>query len=100
VLLLNDSGAVIGVTQSIDTSSGSSSGIGFANSFVDRKAGSPALITTGHSDHPYLGVSVITLDPNMATAYEFAIQSARCFSRNRHSGGPADNAGIKASNTI
>ena len=37
-VLLNDSGAVIGVTQSIATSSGSSSGVGFAIPSVIVKA--------------------------------------------------------------
>jgi len=98
-VLLNDSGAVIGVTQSIDTSSGSSSGIGFAIPSSIVKQVVPALITTGHSDHPYLGVSVITLDPNMATAMNLPSNQHGALVETVTAGGPADNAGIKASNT-
>ena len=98
-VLLNDTGAVIGVTQSIATSSGSSSGIGFAIPSSIVKQVVPALITTGHSDHPYLGVSVITLDPSMATAMNLPSNQHGALVETVTAGGPADKAGIKASNT-
>ena len=67
-VLLNDSGKVIGITQSIDTSSGSSSGVGFAipASIIEQVV--PALINTGAYQHPYLGVTVTSLDPATAAA--------------------------------
>jgi 2-alkenal reductase len=98
-VLLNDNGAVIGVTQSIDTSSGSSSGVGFAIPSSIVKQVVPALITTGHSDHPYLGVSVMTLDSSMATAMNLPSNQHGALVEAVTSGGPADKAGIKASNT-
>ena len=98
-VLLNDTGAVIGVTQSIATSSGSSSGVGFAIPSSIVKQVVPALITTGHSDHPYLGVSVATLDPNMAAAMNLSSNQHGALVEAVTSGGPADKAGIKASNT-
>jgi 2-alkenal reductase len=98
-VLLNDTGAVIGVTQSIATSSGSSSGVGFAIPSVIVKQVVPALITTGHSDYPYLGVSVVTLDPSMATAMNLPSNQHGALVEAVTSGGPADKAGIKASDT-
>jgi 2-alkenal reductase len=98
-VLLNDNGAVIGVTQSIATSSGSSSGVGFAIPSVIVKQVVPALITTGHSDHPYLGVSVGTLDPNIAKAMNLPSNQRGALVETVTAGGPADKAGIKASST-
>jgi len=98
-VLLNDNAAVIGVTQSIATSSGSSSGVGFAIPSSIVKQVVPALITTGHSDYPYLGVSVGTLDPNIATAMNLPSNQHGALVESVTAGGPADKAGIRASNT-
>jgi len=61
-VLLNDSGKVIGVTQSIDTSSGHLPVLGLP-SRIHCRTGYPALINTGVYQHPYLGVTVTSLDP-------------------------------------
>ena len=98
-VLLDDAGSVIGVTQSIATSSGSSSGVGFAIPSVIIKQVAPALITTGHYDHPYLGITVTSLDPNMATAMNLPSGQRGALVEAITSGSPADKAGIKASNT-
>ena len=98
-VLLDDTGAVIGVTQSIATSSGSSSGVGFAIPSVIVKQVVPDLITTGHYDHPYLGLTLTSLDPNMANAMNLPSGQRGALVEAVTSGGPADKAGIKASNT-
>lgn len=98
-VLLDDTGAVIGVTQSIATSSGSSSGVGFAIPSVIIKNVVPALITTGHYEHPYLGLTLTSLDPNMANAMNLPSGQRGALVEAVTSGGPADKAGIKASNT-
>ncbi len=98
-VLLDDTGAVIGVTQSIETESGSSSGVGFAIPSVIVKQVVPDLIKTGHYDHPYLGVSVGTLDPDMATAMNLPSNQRGALVETVTTGGPADKAGIKAGNT-
>lgn len=98
-VLLDDTGALIGVTQSIATSSGSSSGVGFAIPSVIVKQVVPALITKGHYDHPYLGVSVTSLDPDLATAMNLPSNQHGALVETVTAGGPADKAGLKASNT-
>jgi len=98
-VLLNDTGAVIGVTQSIETQSGTSSGVSFAIPSAIVKQVIPDLIKTGHYDHPYLGVTVTSLDPNMAAAMNLPSGQRGALVEDVASGGPADKAGIKASNT-
>jgi S1-C subfamily serine protease len=98
-VLLDDNGAVIGVTQSIESQSGSSSGVGFAIPSSIVKQVVPALIKTGHYDHPYLGLSVGTLDPNIAKAMNLPSNQRGALVESIISGGPADKAGIKASTT-
>jgi S1-C subfamily serine protease len=98
-VLLNDSGKVIGVTQSIDTSSGSSSGVGFAipASIVEQVV--PALINTGVYQHPYLGVTVTSLDPATAGAMNLTSGQRGALVEAVTSGSPADKAGLKAGST-
>jgi S1-C subfamily serine protease len=95
-VLLNDSGKVIGITQSIDTSSGSSSGVGFAipASIVEQVI--PALINTGAYQHPYLGVTVTSLDPATAAAMNLTSGQRGALIEAVTSGSPADKAGLKA----
>ena len=72
-VLLDDTGAVIGVTQSIETKSGSSSGVGFAIPSAIVKQVVPDLIKGGHYDHPYLGVAVTYTRSHPSRRHEFAI---------------------------
>ena len=98
-VLLDDTGKVIGVTQSIATTSGSSAGVGFAIPSAIVKQVVPALIKTGHYDHPYLGISVISLDPDLASAMNLPPNQRGALVETVATGGPADKAGIKASQT-
>jgi len=98
-VLLDDTGAVIGVTQSIASQSGSSSGVGFAIPSAIVKQVATALIKSGHYDHPYLGISVTSLDPTLAAAMNLPSSQRGALVETVAAGGPADKAGIKASNT-
>ena len=98
-VLLDDTGAVIGVTQSIATESGSSAGVGFAIPSAIVKQVVPALITSGHYDHPYLGISVGTLNPDLATAINLPSTQRGALVGTVTAGSPADKAGIKGSTT-
>jgi serine protease Do len=98
-VLLDISGSVIGVTQSIATNSGGSSGVGFAipASIVQQVA--PALIKNGHYDHPYLGLSVVSLDPDITSALNLPPNQRGALIQTITAGGPADKAGLKAGQT-
>ncbi|MFN2161718.1 MAG: PDZ domain-containing protein, partial [Candidatus Promineifilaceae bacterium] len=58
----------VGVTSAIISAVRSSSGVGFAipSSIVQEVV--PALITDGHFDHPYIGISGTSLTPDLAEA--------------------------------
>ncbi len=95
--LLDDAGLLVGVTYSIETTSGTSAGVGFAipSSIVQQVA--PALINTGHYDHPYLGVSITPMDPDLAKAMNLSSNQRGALVQGVTAGGPADKAGIQAS---
>ncbi|HXX59293.1 MAG TPA: trypsin-like peptidase domain-containing protein [Dehalococcoidales bacterium] len=97
-VLLDKTGAVIGVTQSIESASGSSSGVGFAIPSAIVQQVVPALITGGHYDHPYLGISVASVTPDIAGAMNLPASQRGALVIAVSSGGPADKAGIKAGN--
>jgi len=67
-VLVNEDGKVMGVTFAIESTVQANSGIGFVipSSIVNRVV--PTLIATGHYDHPFLGISGISLTPDLAKA--------------------------------
>ncbi len=96
-VLLDSQGQVIGVTQSIESQSGSSAGIGFAIPSQVVKQVVPALITTGSYVHPYLGISGTSLTPTLAQAMSLNATQRGALVMDVTSGGPADKAGLKGS---
>jgi serine protease Do len=67
-VLVDAQGMVIGVTAAIQSPVDANSGIGFVipSSIVKRVV--PALIQTGHYDHPYIGITGTTLTSDLAKA--------------------------------
>lgn len=98
-VLLDDKGEVIGVTSSIATTSGSSAGVGFAIPSAIVNQVIPALIKTGSYDHPYLGISVVTLNPDLANAMNLPSDQRGALVGTVTAGSPAEKSGIKASQT-
>lgn len=95
-VLLDDTGKVIGVTSSIATTSGTSAGIGFAIPSAIVQQVIPALINTGHYDHPYLGMTLISLNPDLATAMNLPSAQRGALIEAVTAGGPAAKAGLQA----
>jgi S1-C subfamily serine protease len=95
-VLLDSSGRLIGVTQSIATTSGSSSGVGFAIPSAIVLQVVPSLISTGRYDHPYLGVSIMSMNPDIAAAMNLPANQRGALVETVTAGSPADKAGIKA----
>ncbi len=98
-VLLDATGAVMGVTQSIDTTSGSSSGVGFAIPSAILKQVIPDLISSGKYVHPYLGISVISLEPDLNGAMDLPANQRGALVQTVTANSPADKAGLKASQT-
>jgi S1-C subfamily serine protease len=96
--LLDLSGRVIGVNSQIISSSGTSSGVGFAVSASTVQRVVPELISQGHYSHPWLGVQLLSLTSANRTALEEAGATVPVDSGvlvlETVAGGPADKAGV------
>ena len=95
--LLNNYGEVIGINTAIQTDTGEFSGVGFAIPSNTMKKIVPVLIQTGHYKHPWLGVSGITVDPDLADSLGLSTHSGFLI-ENIVSDSPASKAGLHASN--
>ncbi len=95
--LVNDQGALIGVTSAIESTSNSNSGIGFAipASIVQKVI--PELIKSGKYEHPYLGISGTALTPSLAQAMKLNATQRGALVEEIVPNGPADKAGLKGS---
>ncbi len=96
-ILLDDTGKVIGVTSSIASTSGTSAGVGFAIPAAIVKQVIPALISTGHYDHPYLGISTVSLNPDLAGAMGLPSNQRGALVVTVTAGAPAAKAGLQES---
>jgi serine protease Do len=98
-VLLDSQGRVIGVTQSMSSTSGSSAGVGFAIPAAIVKQVVPILIKNGHYDHPYLGLVVISLNPDYASAMKLPANQRGALVEGVTIGSPAEKASLKPSQT-
>ena len=96
-VLINDLGQVIGVTAAIESPVNASSGIGFAIPSIIVQKVVPALISTGHYDHPYLGISGTDLTPDLAKAMNLNASQRGALVVDVTAGGPAAKAGLLGS---
>jgi S1-C subfamily serine protease len=96
-VLLNDVGEVIGVTAAIESPVRANAGVGFVipSSIVDRVV--PELIKNGSYAHPYLGISGISLFPDLATAMDLDKDQRGAMVAAVSPDGPADKAGLLGS---
>ena len=93
-VLVNDQGQVLGVTFAIESATGSSAGIGFVIPSAIVKRVVPSLIETGVYEHPYLGISGLSLTPDLAEAMNLDMDQRGALVATVVSGGPADEAGL------
>lgn len=98
-VLINDQGQVEGVTYSLESNSGSSSGIGFAIPAQIVEKVVPTLISSGSYSHPYLGITGTDMTPDLANAMNLPAETRGAMVVQVVSGGPAANAGLQGSNT-
>lgn len=94
--LLNEQGQVIGVNDQIQSSSGSSSGVGFAIPINIVQRIVPALIKTGHYEHPYLGIEGGTYTRAWAKALGFPADVKGTYVLGVVRASPAERAGLRA----
>jgi S1-C subfamily serine protease len=98
-VLLDSHGNVIGVTQSMSSTSGSSAGVGFAIPAALVQQVVPALIKTGHYDHPYLGLVMVSINPDYAAAMNLPVNQRGALVEDVTTGSPSEKAGLKPSTT-
>jgi S1-C subfamily serine protease len=96
-VLLDDMGQVIGVTAAIESPVRANAGVGFVipSSIVERVI--PALIANGSFAHPYLGISGISLTPDLAEAMHLETEQRGALVAEVLPDGPAEKAGLLGS---
>lgn len=95
--LLDVQGRVVGINTAIQTQTGEFSGIGFAIPSSTMKRIVPALIVQGHYKHPWMGISGITVDPDMSSSLGLAVPTGFLIEK-VVADGPASKAGLIGSN--
>ena len=96
-VLVDSDGMVIGVTAAIESPIGANAGIGFAipSDIVNRVV--PALIKDGEFVHSWLGISGISLFPDIATAMALDANQHGALVEEVLDNSPAKKAGLKGS---
>ncbi|HEX4307922.1 MAG TPA: trypsin-like peptidase domain-containing protein [Solirubrobacterales bacterium] len=98
--LINDAGEVIGINSQIETGGGNDGnvGIGFAIPINTAKEVIHELETKGSVEHAYMGISGITILPQVAKALNLPVTKG-VLVETVENGGPADKAGLEAGST-
>jgi S1-C subfamily serine protease len=95
--LVDYEGRLIGVTTAIISPMRASASIGFAVPSVIVQKVVPALIADGSYEHPWLGVSGTSLNPDLAQAMDLDAAQRGALVVDVTHGGPADKAGLRGS---
>jgi serine protease Do len=95
--LVDYEGRLIGVTTAIISPVRASASIGFAVPSVIVQKVVPALIASGSYEHPWLGVSGTSLNPDLARAMNLDAGQRGALIVDVTSDGPADKAGLRGS---
>jgi serine protease Do len=96
-VLVDDQGRVIGVTSAIISPVRASASIGFAIPSAIVQKVVPVLITSGKYEHPWLGLSGTSLNPDLAKAMNLKPEQRGALVVDVTAGGPSDKAGLKGS---
>jgi S1-C subfamily serine protease len=96
--LLDSEGRLIGVNTAISTTTGGNSGVGFAVPVNLLKRVVPELISSGHYDHPQVGIKGMTITPLLIKELDLPVQSGVLVSE-ATADGPADKAGVRGGTT-
>ena len=96
-VLVDTEGRVLGVTAAIESPVGASAGIGFAipSAIVNNVV--PALITDGTFVHPWLGISGMSLFPDIAKAMNLDANQHGALIGEVMANSPAEKAGLQGS---
>ena len=98
-VLVDMSGALIGVPSQIESQSGGNTGVGFAIPSSIVKQVVPQLISNGAASHSFLGISGTTISPDVVSALSLKPGQQGILVASVVSGGPADKAGLQPAKT-
>ncbi|HID87177.1 MAG TPA: PDZ domain-containing protein, partial [Anaerolineae bacterium] len=93
--LLDSQGKVIGVNTLIFSETGVSTGVGFAIPVDTVKRVVPKLIEQGRYAHPWLGISGLSLSPELAEELGLPTTTRGAYVNRVIPGSPADRAGLQ-----
>jgi 2-alkenal reductase len=93
--LLDARGRVVGINAQIRTTSGESSGVGFAIPVDTVKRSIDQLRSSGRARYAYLGVATTPVYPQLAERLDLPVQQGALVQEVTE-GGPADDAGLRA----
>ena len=96
-VLLNAAGELIGVTTAIESPVRANAGVGFVipASIVERVV--PELIENGSFSHPFMGITGISLFPDLAESMDLDMDQRGAMVAEIVPDGPADKAGLQGS---
>ena len=97
--LVDEQGKLIGVNTLIESTSGSSAGIGFAIPVDLATNIADQLIKTGKATHAYIGISTQAIDEAVAAQFNLPVRSG-VLVRFVQPGSPAEKAGIQSGDII
>jgi S1-C subfamily serine protease len=95
--LLNSDGEIIGINSAIISPSGGSVGIGFAIPVNTAKRIYPELISKGYVTYPWIGATIQSLIPEVATYLKLKVERGALIAEVVR-GGPAEKAGLRGGN--
>ncbi|MCL2881825.1 MAG: trypsin-like peptidase domain-containing protein [Coriobacteriia bacterium] len=97
--LVDQNGKLIGINALINSTSGSSAGVGFAIPIDTAIDIANQIMSTGKVVHPFLGVSTQTITSDVAQAYNMPVDQG-AYVIEISSGSPAASAGLKQGDII
>jgi putative serine protease PepD len=92
--LIDAAGNVIGINESIESTTGGNQGLGFAVPIDTAKNSLGQIVKTGHVVYPWMGVTLLTMTPDLAKAFKYKVSEGALVSAVK-AGSPAAKAGIK-----
>jgi len=92
--LIDAAGNVIGINESIESTTGGSQGLGFAVAIDTAKNSLSQIVNTGHVAYPWMGVTLQSLTPDLAKAFKYSVSQGALVAAVK-AGSPAAKAGIK-----
>ena len=92
--LIDANGRVIGINESIASTTGANEGLGFAVPILTAQNSYRQIVRTGHVTYPWMGITLETLTPDLAKTLGYKVDEGALVSAVR-AGGPASTAGIR-----